>query len=330
MKKVRYELDPHNRLVIGIPGFRQVLDGQFRVGKYNELSYDVKAPLSQGADIPHQVKLKGEWSLTANHKLRFTLNKWGRQTFGDKLTFEGGILDASADRLLFAVTTTTKAGTRSAYVLNLSGSWKADNRNRLSFYVKREKGASDILTFNGAWQIDKANRIIYRYESSSLIKKKSRVNTLTFNGRWDIKDRLRVSYSLGGDTDSSFEFKAGLGLFSKDYIKYSVGIGLTGRIKPVNRTITLYGTWNFKKARGLSFEIGRSGDKTHAIIFSADARLTDNDTVSLRLRRAADSKDLGATLELSRRLFRGEGELFLRALTSHQEAALTAGAAFRW
>ncbi len=82
MQKARYEVDPYNRLVInedgagsGLQKFRRVLDGQFKVGEDNHLSYHIKTPLSEDEKIPHQVKLLGDWSLTDNHELRLALNK---------------------------------------------------------------------------------------------------------------------------------------------------------------------------------------------------------------------------------------------------------------
>jgi hypothetical protein len=54
MGKVRYEIDPHNRLVIKKTGkkaelkrFRQVLDGRFKVAKDSTLTYHIKASIPQ-------------------------------------------------------------------------------------------------------------------------------------------------------------------------------------------------------------------------------------------------------------------------------------------
>ncbi len=171
MKKIQYEIDPYNRLVIpdsgkksDLPKFRQVIDGRFRLDENNNLSYRVKAPLPEDENIPHQIRLKGEWSLTDDHELRLTLDGQGRQTFGDQITLQGEILDVNKNSLLFAVTMTTKDNTRSTYVLNLGGTWRADENNRISFHVKKEAGRYDILTFNGAWEINKDHQIIYQYE----------------------------------------------------------------------------------------------------------------------------------------------------------------------
>ena len=60
------------------------------------------------------------------------------------------------------------------------------------------------------------------------------------------------------------------------------------------------------------------------------ASLTDNDTVSFKLRDAVEDRDVGITLELSRKILKGDGEAFLRMLASGREASICAGAAWRW
>jgi len=49
--KVRYEIDPYNRLIVRstgketkLPRFRQVLTGRFKTDKNNSLTYLIKAP----------------------------------------------------------------------------------------------------------------------------------------------------------------------------------------------------------------------------------------------------------------------------------------------
>lgn len=337
MQKIRYEIDPHNRIVVAgsgeandLPKFRKVLDGKFRIDENNNLSYHIKAPVSRNENIPHQLKLKGEWSLTDNHELRLTLDKWGRTTFGDQITLQGEILDVNENSLLFAVTTTTKEKTQSTYVLNLGGSWKADEFNRLSFHVKKEKGAHDILTFTGAWELNKDHRIIYQYEKARLLRKKTEIHTLIFKGYWEILEKARIFYVLSKASDSAFEFKTSAGIFKEDYIKYELSVGLSGKPKPVTRTLTLSGRWNLKKDVGLIFEIEYEDKKQKAIIFGADAKLTDNDTILFRLKNNVENKDIGVSLELSRKILKGDGEAFLRALASRRESAIYAGAAWRW
>ncbi|MFH1698239.1 MAG: hypothetical protein ABH882_04240 [Candidatus Omnitrophota bacterium] len=374
MQKVRYELDPHNRLILksgkksDLSEFRQVLDGKFKTDENNELSYHIKAPLAESENtpyhslrsgtghVPHQVKLRGKWSLTDNHDLRLTLDKQGRETFGDKVTLQGEILDVKANSLLFAVTTKTKEdtpfdsaqGRQSTYILNLGGSWKADENNRLSFHIKKQEGRHDILTFKGIWEINKNHEIVYQYEKAELIRKKRKIHTLTFKGYWDIKDSVRISYVLSKshsiptlrsrgpgierdmDTDSVFRFTASAGIFKENYIKYELGIGLTDREKPVKQTIALFGTWKIKKNAGLMFEVEYENKKVHAIVFGAEATLTDKDTISFKLKNDIENRDIGINVELSHKILKGDGEAFIRALKSNRESAVYAGAAWRW
>ena len=336
MQKIRYELDPQNRLILksgqksGLRKFRKVLDGRFRTDDNNELSYRIKTPLLKNERVPNQLILRGKWSLTDNHDLRLTLDKEGRETFGDKITLQGRILDVSANSLLFAVTTKTKENTRSTYALNLGGIWKADESNRLSFHVKREKDRRDILTFKGAWEINKNHRIIYNYEKADLIRKKRKTHTLTFKGYWDIKDSFRISYILSKDTDSVFNLRTSAAIFKENYIKYKLGIGLIDREKPVKRALTLFGKWKIKKNAGLIFEVEYENKKVYEIVFGAEARLTGKDTILFKLKNDVENRNIGINVKLSRKILKGGGEAFVRALKSKRESAVYAGAAWKW
>lgn len=334
--RVRFEVDPHNRLVIADTGkktdvrrFRYALAGRFKTDKNNSLYYYVKAPTPKGARIPHQVKLRGKWSLTDDHNLQFTLNKWGRQTFGDKLTLKGRILDVRKNSLLFSVTTKTKENRHSTYILKLAGAWQADKHNRLAFRIKRSKSRRDILTFRGAWEINKHHRIIYKYKKAQLIRKRKKLHTIVFKGYWDIQDKTRLYYVMDRRSDSVFAFKTGVGIFKGRYIKYKVGIGVSGKGKPTPRTVTLYGKWKIKRGVGLTFEVEYENKKIHAIEFGARAKLTPKDKISFKLKNKRN-KGIGGEVELSHKILKGDGEAFLRFLKSKEETAVIVGAGFRW
>ena len=303
MQKIRYEIDPHNQLVRRLSRFRKVIDGKFKLDKKNTLIYHVKAPVPRDANVPHQVKLRGKWALTKDHDLTLTLDKWGRQTYGDKLTLQGNITDVRKNSLLFTVTTKSKDNVQSIYVLKLAGSWQADKNNRLTFRVKKEKGRHDILIFNGIWEINKNHRIIYRYEKARLIRKRKKIHTLAFKGHWDISDRTRISYVISRNTDSVFSFKPKIRVFGSDYLKYEVEAVLSRKPKPLKQTVTL--------------------------IFAVEVKLTPRGTIKFRL-KSSRGKGIGATLELSRKLLKGDGQVFLRVLKTKREATIYAGAGWRW
>jgi hypothetical protein len=328
MPKLRYEFDPHNRLVAGLCGMRRVLEGQFRIGPRNALTYDIKTPIPEGIKAPHQLKLKGEWSLDKDHRLRFVLDKWQRQTFGDQLTIQSEILDVKKNALLFAVTTRNQKGNSSIYALELSGAWQADSRNRLTFRVNKGGDNFNTLELSGAWQIDKSYQVIYRYAREDLVRKRKRVHTLAFKGCWEISDKARLSYIIDKNSDSVFNFKTSVGIFKGNYVKYELGIGLSEKKQPVKRTITLFGSWKIKKGVGLVFEI-EAGNKIQAIVLGAQARLGEKNTVAFRLRNNLN-KDIFGELELARDIFQGDGQVFLRLLEERGEMAIQAGAGWKW
>ena len=332
MQKLKYELDPHNRLVArgeGLRGLRRVLDGNFRISDHNTLTYHIKVPVPRDIKAPHQLQLKGTWSLTEDHQLRLTLDKWKRQTFGDQLTIRGQILDVQKNSLLFAVTTRTKQGALSVYILELVGSWQADKHNRLTFRVDKEQGRFDTLTLEGAWELDDNYQIVYRYQEEELARKSRKSHTLIFKGYWDIKDKARLSYVIDHNIGSGFDFNTGIGIFKDGYIKYELGIGLSRKMRPVKRTITLFGSWKLKRDVGLVFEIERAGRKIQTIVFGAEVKLTDKGAALFNLRNSLN-RTIGAELELSRDIFKGDGRTFLRLLQSKQESAILAGAGWRW
>jgi len=338
MRKIKYEVDPHNRLSVdestgksNLTRFRKVIDGQFRIGKNNILTYHVKSPSGNSGPVPNQFKLKGKWSLDKNHDLRLTLNKWGRDTFGDRLTLKGELVGAEKDLLLFSVITKTKHNETSTYILKLKGAWKADKHNRLVFEVKKEGSKHDSLLFTGAWELDKSNQIIYKYKKFKEDDKQDKLKTIIFKGYWFINDKTRISYVFTRDDRPVFQFSGALSIFTGRYIKYQIGIGIKGEqgIKGAVRTLIFNGLWRIKKDKGLTFEIKHKNGKVVTMVFGAEAKLFGKNKVLFRLRNEVN-KDIRISLRLSRHLLRGDGEIFLRLLNSRNEVSMCAGAGWKW
>ncbi len=243
MEKIRYEVDPHNRLTRLGPGrFRQVIDGEFKLDDDNNLCYHVKK--SDNIDIPQQIKFSGGWSLDKGHNLILTLDKWNNQVEGNKLVLKSELLSARGDELAFSVETR-----RGTYILKFGGSWQADKHNRLSFNVTKERdsarGSSDKLTLQGKWEINKQNELVYVYLK----------NIITLRGYWDITEKNRLSYVLDKDLGSKFDFSVAFQRTKKDSLRYGVSFGYGAR----KRTVVLFGKWRFDKNTGLSFEIKYAG-----------------------------------------------------------------------
>ena len=109
-ERIRYEVDPYNRLVaidggLALPKQRQIIDGVFAIGESGCLQYRVKSPSDNSENIPYQVKLQGTWSLTKDHNLKFTIDKSAGGLSGDSLVISGDIMDIRGDAILFSVTT---------------------------------------------------------------------------------------------------------------------------------------------------------------------------------------------------------------------------------
>lgn len=336
-QKIKYEADPYNRLALlgvekrdGLTKFRKVLDGRFKIGPGNTLLYRLKSPVSNDESMPHQLKIEGTWSLTPGHSLRLSVDKEGRKTFGDAVELKGEVLDVKNNSILFAVSTRTLAGSAAAYTLELAGRWQADERNRITFAVKKEYGSDDILVFTGAWAIGKDHEMVYSYKQDvSAGGKRKPLTELVFRGYWDVKDKVHVSYVLSKETGSGFDFRASAGFFRHNCIEYVLGIGVASGKRPVNRTLSLFGTWKVRDNTELTFEIKTDGGKCRSMVFGADAQIIKGTRVRFKLTKGV-GEPVGAALELSKELLKGDGEAFIRFLEERGGSAILAGCAVRW
>ena len=337
MEKLRFETDPHNRLVVtktgrkgALTGFRQVIDGEFKISADNTLSYHIKTPVDENALTDRQVKLSGRWSLNNNHDIMFTLDSWQRQVSGDELTLRCQIIDVNENSLITSITTRTANGNSSLYILNLQGSWQADKQNRLTFRLNSCRTNPDILTFEGAWEVGENYELLYRYQKEGLVRGERETQTLCFKGHWDIRDKARLAYVLNASTGSLFDFKTSVGVFKDKYIKYQLGIGCRRqRLTALKRVITLFGSWKITPSSGLVFELEKSGRPIHSIALAAQAKLSDKDTIILTLKNYLN-RGLGAELELSRDIIRGDGQAFIKLLASKGERGVFVGMGRRW
>ena len=289
-ERVKYEIDPHNRLVLlGPAGLREVLEGRFKTTNQNQLVYHVKRPV--GRDTPQQIRFKGKWGLDAQHRLVLTLNKWYHQIAGNKLTFKTQLIDVRDNEVVFTVTTKNEGESRTISLLRLAGIWQADPKNRLFFQVEENDG---MLKLKGEWRVNKRHEIEYDFEKMPSGKVKQ---VVAFKGFWEIGDRHKLRYVLNRVIGSGFDFKAELRRVLVDRIEYSVGIGAN----PRKKTVTLFGSWKLDRRFGLGFEVTCGDRRVERMAFSAKARVTDKEDIELKL-RTTDGRDLGAEIVLSRSL----------------------------
>ncbi len=318
-EKITYEIDPHNRLIAkktgkawaGV-GFREVLDGKFQVGDNNTLIYHVKK--SGNSRIPQQIKFSGNYFLDKNHNLILTLDKWNNQVEANRLIITGQLLDVEEDELSFSVITKDSTGNTKVYILKLTGSWKADEYNRLTFEVTRENGAVDNLTLQGWWQINDNNQIIYTC-----------ANTLIFKGYWDITEKHRISYVLNKQINSVFDFQIGMLKLAEKGIEYKINIGAV----PVSKKFFLTGEWKINERLGLLLEMPYKDKKVRNITFGAGFRLSKRDMLDIKL-KTSQGQNLDIGLRLSRNILKDQGQAFMQALKEGKEVSLLAGIGFRW
>ena len=327
---VKYEVDPHNRLIAagsrresGVAGFRHILDGRFKIDKFNNLSYHLKHP--QSSPIPQQLKLSGRWSLDKKHNLVLTLNKKHNQIVKDRLTLKAQIINAKADKLEFLISAKDQKGRPHLYTLALNGSWQADKYNRLTFSAKRTKDPYEQLTLKGTWEVNQKNQIIYTYTKASLKQSKKNTHTITFNGFWQIYKKNRLTYVLNSQTGSGFDFKISLGKAEKYGLEYEIGIG----VRPKKKRISLFGRWKVFRNLGLTFEMPAENGKIERLIFGARLKLNNNSYLEAKLKNSS-GKDLGISLKLSKTILKGIGEIYLEALKEGKVISLVAGAGLRW
>lgn len=336
MNKIRYELDPHNRLIVngidrrtGVMKFRTVLDGEFKLDKGNNLIYHAKVPAGLNDTVPSQLKLRGEWAMTKNHDLKFTFEKWHDEFSADGITINGEIADIKKNELSFLVTAKRKKGVHT-YMLHLAGAWSVDDNNRVLFSIKRESGENDAIIFSAAWDMDKNNEIIYEYMKSYLTKGIRKKHILTFKGKWQVQDNRFISYELTGDSESSFNFKTEHCVFKENYIRYRLGIMTALRAKPVKREITLYGQWKIIRNVGLVFEIDCGKNGIQSLTFGGEVALLKNNLISFKIVNDKGEKDISGVFTLSHKFLKGDGQAFLKLLKSKEEKAVFVGAGFRW
>ncbi len=333
--KIRYEIDPYNRLVVidkslSLPKQRRVIEGRFAIGGGNSLEYRVKSPVSESEETPYQLQLKGAWSLSPGHDLVFSVKKSSGGASGNSLAISGNIIDTKGDAILFSVT--TKRGERAAntYALEIAGTWAVDLNNRLIFRVNRDNGRYDPLVFEARWEVNKDNEIVYRYERAVLKTRRKTIHTLILRGQWGIGQNGLLRYEMDALSGSSLSFRASICGCGENYIKYEIGAGLSDSVKPHKRTITLFGAWRLKKGSGLFFDIESSRGKLSSISLTVEAKLTSRDTVLFTIKDGIDGKGAGVRFELNRIFLKGDGSAFVRILHSREASGVLVGAGFRW
>ncbi|MEW6101090.1 MAG: hypothetical protein AB1481_02215 [Candidatus Omnitrophota bacterium] len=315
--KNRYAVDRHNRLIIKKGDKTLNPRGNFSVDKDNRLFYwlNEPSPWRREQGLPKKIAFRGNWQLTPDYGLEFLLHKAREQSDCDRLSLKGTIISPDKDELVFQIISRNSQIHSQIRLLKLSGFWQADEKNRLSFVVKKEI-TPDILTLQGSWQLNKNQQIIYSFEKNTLQTKKKAQEAIVFSGFWKISGKNRLAYCLEKGEDSAFDFRAHLetpNLYPSDkVIKYRVGIGLKRSRGYDEKVIPLYGEWKFSRRLGVAFQMDYGNGGFRSLGLESGFALNQRDKIIINF-TGEDGKPLGINITLAHKFLKMPGaEGFLR------------------
>lgn len=302
------------------------------------------------SDLQRDVEtLDGKWDLSPEHEVSYR-----ERDLDKEASVKGSLVAAEPDALVVSVTVQENEKRIVTGLVKLSGKWELDEKNRITFSVKRGLGKYDKLTFQGAWEINDNFQVTYGFTTQSVLegsgKKKRRVTKVTqeliFEGHWDISDKNCLTYLIGVDSDSAFRFRGTFEtssiLAKEGEIRYQVGVeykSSSAAKKRRTQTITLFGKWKLSNDLALSFELECADGKRSEIKVGVDINLKKlqgpglrwllPDEVSVDL-ASREGDPLGIELVLTKDLFDGNAQTFVRFRESLKETAVEAGITIPW
>lgn len=155
--------------------------GRFWLDEGNSLVYLLNEPAAWRKiyNLPSKIRFVGNWKLDLNHDLELELTETKNQIKGDRLTLKGEIISNDADTLAFEIASLDKRGQSHIQLLRFSGSWQADEFNRIIFIVKKDP-AADTLTLESVWQLNNNQQVTYTYEKNSAKEKDQNIPDFDF------------------------------------------------------------------------------------------------------------------------------------------------------
>ncbi len=332
--KYKYSLNSKNQLLIKPPKQKIPIPvrGSFSVGKNNQLVYWLNEPASWRRlyHLPLKVSFAGNWKLNSNYDLELNLEETKNQYKGDRLILKGEIISTDRDALAFEIISRDEQGNSHIQLLELTGSWQADEFNRIIFTLKK-KTSPDVITLEGSWQINKNQQIDYTYEKTLLKTKTKSSYILTFEGFWQINSSNRLAYLLSQSTKSYFDFRVRIespNLYPKEgLIKYRIGIGLRKDKLYGEKIISLFGSWRFSRKAGLVFSMDYGKDKPRDIEFGANIHLNKRDEVVFTITNK-EKEPIGFDITIHHTFLKNQdaqGFLRLKNILDNKEAGIEAG-----
>ncbi len=328
--QTKYLTDKSNRLIIKRNRKRIITYGKFSHDKNNQLTYWLNETPSWHSqyDLPAKISFKGSWKLNPNHDLEFILKATKEQRKGDTLAIKGEVISAENNSLVFEFATRDKNGLSHLQLIKLTGSWQADEFNRITFIVKK-RSLPDTITFEGIWQISRNQQLEYSYEKTELKRKTKIIKTINFTGFWQINSAHRLTYILSKSSNSYFEFRGQIespNLYPEEgVIKYRLGIGVKQGSMPQDRIVSLFGSWKIQRNLGVVFQMDYGREGVHKIEFGSDIYITKQDEIILSLVNNR-KEPLGICITFTHKFLKKHGaEFLLRLKKNKEESRIEAG-----
>ena len=276
--------------------------------------------------IDRDDETKGRWEITPSHEIQY--KRIGKEK---KIKVGGSLVAAEPNTLVIGVTKRQTDQTVVSSIYKLAGSWRLDPKNRIVFEVEREDGKKDSLTFKGGWRVNDSNELVYTYHQTDLKRKRKITRELAFHGFWDVSDKKRLTYWLGGDSNSAFRFRGAFQtksiLAKKGKLRYQAGVEVNGKHKIQN--IILFGKWKVTRKLELSFEIEYEDERKKTVVFGGEYALSRDSRIAVNLKNRS-GEPLGIELILTKDIFGKDGQAFMRLERSLEESGIEAGMKFRW
>ncbi|NQT33512.1 MAG: hypothetical protein HQ594_07560 [Candidatus Omnitrophica bacterium] len=291
-------------------------------------SYKTIVTESRGKRRLERIVLDGRWSLTPDHDLKFHVLGTNSQASGKTIILGGDLERIGPTSLGFRVRLSDNISGLSSNTVQLTGKWRADSYNRLTFNVAKSRGSYDILRFRAAWKLNKSNEIVYKYEKTLYVTKRKIERTLIFKGYWQLR-KDRIVYSFEGTNASFFAFRAALqsrSLRASDgKIKYQIGIGYSSQkvYKRTRETITIYGKWKLNRDFSVGFEAEYSGRKKHELKFLVEKLIGESGKFTVSLKGVkGELPEFDVTFT---KVFTSDAELFLALSKRAEETRIVGG-----
>lgn len=266
--------------------------------------------------------------------------EWSPQNEVVYRSFEGGVeevrikaelIAAEAGMLVLAVSQSKTRRRIETSLLKLSGVWRANLKNQLTFEIERGFGSRDVLILRGAWKINETHDLVYAWEQTRLKTKTKNVREIVIRGHWDIAEKDRLTYYVGGDMSQALRFRGAFqsrSLLAKTgEIRYQLGMEARGRTRI--QTLVFFGAWKFSRALELFFEMEYARGVRRKIFFGGAVLLRPDSKIEILL-TAQSGEPLGIELVFTRDFFKGSAQLFVRLEKKAEESAAEAGMTLKW